>query len=146
MFGICFRMLGNRADAEDVLQESFLSAFLKINQLKVDKNFGSWLRQIVIRKCIAFCKRKIPWVELSSESITSSEETDDTWIFEIKLENVLIEIESLPSGCRQVFVLYAMEQLTHKEIALLLGIAESTSKNQYKRAKNLLRIKLKKEI
>jgi RNA polymerase sigma-70 factor (ECF subfamily) len=71
MYNICLRMLVVKEDAEDILQESFISAFSKIDQFSEQVEFGAWLRSIVIRKCIdALRKKKILTLDIDTETIT----------------------------------------------------------------------------
>lgn len=141
MFSICKRFIENNADAEEVLQDSFVKAFTKIRKLKDDSKFGSWLKRITINECINFINRKKIAFEEFYENIQPENETADK---ESKLdtETVREEIKKLPEGCKIIFNLYLIEDLKHKEIAKMLKISESTSKSQYQRAKQLLKSRL----
>ena len=146
MFNICIRMTGNQAEAEDLLQEAFLLAFKKIQQLKNPEQFGGWLRRIVVNECIRHSRKALKtteWQEQYSESI-ADEETD--WWTGIDLEMVHQEIKNLPAGCRQVFVLYVLEEYTHKEVAVSMGISEGTSKSQYQRARKILKQRIMQKL
>jgi RNA polymerase sigma-70 factor (ECF subfamily) len=142
MFNICFRMLGNRENAEDILQESFIIAFNKLHQLKDEMSFGGWLKRIVISECIRFNKKGFKWNELSEQYEEKPDDNDATWMQELSFEKINTEIKQLPDGCRQVFNLYVVEDYSHKEIAEILKISESTSKSQYHRARQLLKERL----
>ncbi len=147
MFNICVRMIGNRVDAEDVLQESFIIAFKNLNQLKDAVQFGGWLRRIVVNECIRYSKKQFyfnEWNDSEHEMVIA--ETGEDWFKQIDMSLVHKHIKSLPDGCRQVFNLYVIENFGHKEIANSLGISESTSKSQYHRARQLLKERLTKEI
>ena len=139
MYNICIRMTGNAGDAEDLLQEAFIEAFRKLGQLKQPGAFGGWLRRITINKCIRFSKSHIRWGSLDAEGAVLVAEEETAWWLNTPFELVQEEIKGLPGGCREVFVLFALEDLGHKEIANELGISESTSKSQYQRARKLLR-------
>ena len=139
MFNICIRMTGNRSDAEDLLQDAFINAFESIGQLKEPAAFGGWLRRIVVNKCIRFSKNSVQWKQLEEDHNELAEETPEQWWMTIKSELIHEEIKNLPNGCRQVFVLYVLEDFGHKDIAENLGISESTSKSQYQRARLLLK-------
>lgn len=129
-------------DAEDILQETFVQAFKSISGLKEHAAISSWLRRIAINKSLEFVrKRKLKFGELTSE-VQITEENDD--YSAISMENIHQEIKALPQGCRIVFTLYLLEDYSHKKIAKSLNISESTSKTQYKRAKQLLKESLKK--
>ena len=146
MYNIAIRFLNNKMDAEDILQESFVTAFKNLNELANDKAFGSWLKRIVINNCISHIrKNRIGFEDIDNyDSIASfgDEEPD------ISIDPALVHyaIKELPAGGRAVLVLHALEGYKHREISEMLGISESTSKSQYKRALDLLYIQLKQKI
>jgi len=141
MFQISLRMLNNRADAEDILQESFVKAFKKLNQFKYESSFGAWLKRIVINNCINYLKkRKLKWVEIKDAAIDLKAETTENQLNQLpKIEQVKEKIKQLPDGFRIVLTLYLLEGYDHVEISQILNISESTSKTQYHRAKNKLK-------
>lgn len=141
MFNIALRMTGQREEAEDIVQESFQKAFGNLKSLKDKKMFGAWLRKIVVNASILRTKNKILYQDLTLHSDQSKE--NDDWFTEIDFERLHYAIKELPEGCRQIFVLYVSEDYSHKEIAALLSISESTSKSQYQRAKTLLKKQLR---
>lgn len=141
MFQISLRMLNNRADAEDILQESFVKAFKNLKQFKYESSFGAWLKKIVINNCINHLKkRKLNWIAIEDAQFDVSEETAENNQYQLpKIEQVKETIKQLPDGFRVVLTLYLFEGYDHKEISQILNISESTSKTQYYRAKNKLR-------
>ena len=142
MFQICIRMTGNREQAEDLLQDAFIQAFKKLDQLKEPLQFGGWLRRIVVNECIRHSKKQIrldPWEDHLEER---ADEEGMAWWKTVSLDQLHLQIKALPDGCREIFNLYAIEDLSHKAIAEQLGISESTSKSQYHRAKQLLRTRI----
>ncbi len=145
MYNICLRMTGNKHDAEDILQEAFYLAFVNFNKLKKIESFGAWLKKIVVNKCISFLRKQIHFVEIESTNQELSE-NDEDWMQELSMAEINHEIQQLPDGCRIVFNLFLLENYSHKQIAELLGISESTSKSQYHRAKSILRTQLKKKL
>ncbi|MBR2649344.1 MAG: sigma-70 family RNA polymerase sigma factor [Sediminibacterium sp.] len=146
MFNICSRMTGNRADAEDLLQESFLIAFINLGQLKDPNQFGGWLKRIVVNECIRFSKKNFYWDDWDESNKDTLVTEDIEWWKTVDFKVIHQEIKSLPDGCRQVFNLYVLEDYPHKEIADKLGISESTSKSQYHRAKQLLKERITKQL
>lgn len=146
MFNICIRITGRQSDAEDVLQEAFITCFKNLWQLKDPDSFGGWLRRIVVNECIRHTKNNFSWTEWANEQVENLTDGPEEWWETISLESLHREIKLLPEGCRQVFVLYAMEDYAHREIASDLGISESTSKSQYHRARQLLRQRITKLI
>lgn len=142
MFNICTRMMGNTADAEDVLQDAFVIAFKSLNQLKDTVQFAGWLKRIVINECIRQGKKRNSWTEWEEENHDTPEEEETSWWNEVTMAEIHAQIKALPDGCRQIFTLYAVENFSHKDIAATMGVSEGTSKSQYHRAKQLLRERL----
>lgn len=138
MYSICVRMTGNATDAEDVLQDAFVQGFQQLGHLKNPALFGGWLKRIVINQCIRYSRKTLQTLQWDSNY---EEIADDVleWWQHISPEAINNAIKDLPEGCRQVFILYAMEDFGHKEIAANLQISEGTSKSQYFRAKQLLK-------
>ena len=143
MYNTCYRMVNNQVEAEDIMQESFLAAFLKINTYRGELSFGSWLKKIVINKTIDVLRsRKIKFEELN-EKIAGPWDSDETeW--NITEENAAMvakireAVKLLPEGFRVVLSLALFEGFDHEEIAMILKISESTSRSQLARAKKKL--------
>jgi len=76
MYNVCIRMCGNEADAHDVLQDGFITAFRKIYQLKDPHTFGGWLKRIIINQCIAQAKKRFVYTQLEAPVIDLAHETD----------------------------------------------------------------------
>ncbi len=146
MFNICIRMTGNRNDAEDILQDAFIQAFMKLHQLKDAQLFGGWLKKIVVNECIRHSKKSFNWETWEDERNNQYVNDETEWWKTINFNIIHQEIKSLPDGCRQVFNLFVVEDFSHKEIAEQLNISESTSKSQYHRARQLLKERITKQI
>lgn len=142
MYSICLRMLRNKPDADDVLQNSFVIAFEKLSALRNKSSVFLWIREIVIHECIKHSKKKLKWTEIADENIPDTVDEDEAFDH-IPVSLIEQETKNLADGYRQIFNLYAFENYSHKEIAQLLNISESTSKTQYHRAKAILRKQLK---
>jgi RNA polymerase sigma-70 factor (ECF subfamily) len=144
------RMMNGREEAEDLLQDAFVAAFKNIHYYREESTFGSWLKRIVINKCInAINKKSVALTELNEE-ITKEEELEDegsdNLIYEeLSVDGIKHAIAKLSDGYRTVLTLYLLEGYDHLEIAEILGISESTSKTQYLRAKKRLREILKEQ-
>ncbi|WP_400193520.1 RNA polymerase sigma factor [Hymenobacter sp. B81] len=143
MFNASLRITGDYAEAEDVLQESFLSAFRELHTYKGDSSFGSWLKRIVINKSINCLRnRRLQLVPLAEqhdgagadEPVTPGEADDVQWRADVLRRC----IQDLPDGYRVVLTLYLLEGYDHGEIATIMNITESTSKSQYSRARKKL--------
>jgi RNA polymerase sigma factor (sigma-70 family) len=141
MYNICVRMMGNMDDAADMLQEGFVTAFTKLEQLKEKEKFGGWLKIIVINTCSKTIRNNSKWQFVKDvENVEYyDDEAEAYWWQQLQPEQIALAIEQLPNGCREVFNLYAVEDYKHREIADLLDISENTSKSQYQRAKLLLK-------
>jgi len=138
MFNICYRMMNNREEAEDMLQEAFTQAFVKLDSYRYESGFGAWLKRIVINTCInAKNKRKVELTLLDEMNRIDQPEQDDNNEEEILLTvaGITKAMEKLPEGGRIIFSLYLLEGYDHSEISQILNITESTSKSQYMRAK-----------
>jgi RNA polymerase sigma factor (sigma-70 family) len=146
MFNICYRMLNNLEEAEDMLQEAFCDAFIKLDSFRYESSFGAWLKKIMINKCInSISKRKVELVfpeNLGEAGLKEEEKVDDEDI-EMDIMKVRKAIEQLPDGYRIIFSLYALEGYDHTEISEIMNISESTSKTQYLRAKQKIKEILK---
>ena len=145
MFNICVRMLNNKEEAEDLLQDSFCDAFMKLDTFRYESSFGAWLKRIVINKCInSISKKKVDLVypDHKVEPETTEEEVDYGNI-EFDVGRIHNAVEQLPDGYRVIFSLYALEGYDHKEISQIMSISESTSKSQYLRAKQKIKDILK---
>lgn len=139
MFNVSMRITNDYAEAEDVLQEAFISAFKNLNSFKGEASFGSWLKKIVVNAAInAIRKRKAELVPLEERVIgdIADEIYEDNTDWQI--EKIRRAIQKLPDGYRVVLSLYLLEGFDHAEIGEILGISESTSKSQYSRAKKKL--------
>ena len=145
MYNTAYRILNHRAEAEDVLQDSFLEVFTKLNEYRGESTFGAWLKRIIINRSISeLRKRKLVFVENIDTDLLYEEDID----FDIEDDNQSLvnkiknEINNLPDGYRVVLSLYLLDGYDHVEIAEILNISESTSKSQYARAKEKLRKQL----
>ena len=147
MFNTALRIIGDHDEAEDVLQEAFVSAFQKLDSYRADASFGAWLKRIVINKAlnqVQKIKKDLMLAENVKEDATEfeTEITEPTY----SVEQVKKAMKGLPSGFRTVLSLYLFEGYDHKEISEILGISESTSKSQYKRAKDKLKTTIMEEV
>ena len=135
MFNVCYRMMNNREDAEDMLQEAFIQAFQKLDTFRHESGFGTWLKTITIHTCInALNKRKLKmhYFDEMNRFETAEEEPEEALY---TTGNIIEAMNQLPEGGRIVFSLYLLEGYDHGEIAQILNISESTSKTQFMRAK-----------
>ena len=146
LLGICLRYAADKAEAEDILQESFLKIFFNIKDFSGTGSFIGWLRKVTVNTAITHYHKNLKYryhVDIEEyvsveTGVTSFEEDFFT------SEELYRVLNELPSGYRMVFNLYAIEGYKHKEIAEIMGIDTNTSKSQYSRAKAVIRDKLEK--
>jgi RNA polymerase sigma factor (sigma-70 family) len=139
MYNLCFRMMNNREEAEDQLQESFTEAFLRLDSFRFESAFGAWMKRITVNKCInALKKRKADLVPVINLPEKPAEE-EDTDVIGLTVEHVRQALEKLPEGYRVIFSLYLLEGYDHVEISQIMGISEETSKSQYSRARQRMK-------
>lgn len=140
MYNVGYRITGRAEDAEDALQEGFISAFRNLASYRGDAPFGAWLKRIVVNKAINILKKRKLESIPDDERWDVAEETAETdYREDLNIERVRMAIEQLPDGYRAVLSLYLLEGYDHEEIGEILGISESTSKSQLNRAKTKLR-------
>jgi RNA polymerase sigma-70 factor (ECF subfamily) len=140
MYNVGFRITGNADDADDVLQEAFISAFKNLAHYRGDASFGAWLKRIVVNKAInALQKRKHETLPDDDRWDLPEPEAAGEYREELTIDRVKHAIAQLPDGYRTVLSLYLIEGYDHQEIAEIMAISESTSKSQLNRAKNKLR-------
>ncbi|RFN59809.1 RNA polymerase sigma factor [Marixanthomonas ophiurae] len=138
LYFLSLKYCRNEADAEDNTQDAFITIFEKIKSYKGKGSFEGWMKRITIYKAIAKYKiKKTTAVDYKNALL------EDTTIEENKmnfpLETLLNMVQKLPDQYRLVFNLYQLDGFSHKEVANLLAISESTSKSNYHRAKQLLK-------
>ncbi|HBG56605.1 RNA polymerase sigma factor [Proteiniphilum sp. UBA1028] len=139
---VCARYISNREDIKDVLQESFLKIFKAIQTFEY-KGAGSlraWSARIVVNEALKHIRAagKMQFTSLPEWDLPNPEEDREPDFEDIPASAILEMIRTLPPGYRTVFNLYVLEQKSHKEIASILNIAESSSASQLHRAKGIL--------
>lgn len=144
MFSVCIRYVGDREQAEDILQEGFVTLFTHLADYKGEGAFEGWARKIFVTTALMELRRK--------DALKMSEDLDAvrgmkteavTQIQSIGYKDLMKVITQLPPGFRAVFNMYAIEGYSHKEIGEILGISETTSRTQLSRARTWLQNKLK---
>jgi RNA polymerase sigma factor (sigma-70 family) len=149
MYNTSLRIVSDTMEAEDIMQESFLSAFEKIETYSGTVSFGAWLKKIVINRSLdALNKRKAVFEDIEFHTGIRDESNEDAERYEeldLKVEEVKEAIERLPDGYRVILSLYLLEGYDHDEIADILAINSSTSRSQLSRAKQKLIGELKRK-
>ena len=144
LFSLTCRMLGNTADAEDLLQDVFLTAHRKLDSFRGNAALGTWLYRLATNLCLDHLRSRAT----RSSQLTDSLD-DEPWIPDASSRGLAEQTVSrmdleravalLPEGCRAAFVLHDVEGLEHSEVGEVLGIAEGTSKSQVHKARLRLR-------
>ncbi len=146
MLGVLMRYAGSRAEAEDILQEGFVKAFMNMKQYAGTGSFSGWLKSIMINTAIThfhrnkYLREQDPIDNVGEGNLKDHGEVSG--LERLKEDDLLKVITGLPPGFRVVFNLYAIEGYKHHEIAEMLNIDEGTSKSQYSRARKLIRERL----
>lgn len=139
MLAVCYRFAHNREDAEDMLQEGFIKVFTQIHSFENRGSFEGWIRRIIVHTCINILKKNKKFNEsVDLIHATRLQVREDSVPAVIQAKQVVECIRMLPIGYRTVLNLYAVEGYSHREIAHMLDIEESTSRSQYTRAKVML--------
>jgi RNA polymerase sigma-70 factor (ECF subfamily) len=144
LYSVACRMLGNQTDAEDLLQDIFLTAHRKLDSFRGDSALGTWLYRLATNLCLDHLRSRAARTNQLSDALDDDPAVPETvgrgladrTVAKMDLERALAQ---LPDGCRAAFVLHDVEGLEHREVAQALGIAEGTSKSQVHKARLRLR-------
>ena len=142
MTGICQRIVGNRQVAEELAHDAFLLAFAKMDQLRNPQRFEAWLTSITTNVARRYMQRHHDPAMLSLSTLSEEElpqepiPTDDKPL--PTMAELMAAVDALPKGYGQVFKLAVIQEMSHKEIAEILGIAAHSSSSQLSRAKKML--------
>jgi RNA polymerase sigma-70 factor (ECF subfamily) len=155
LYNVACRMLGNAADAEDLVQEAFLQAHRKLETFRGDSALGTWLYRLLVNLCLDYVRSRAGRAAQATASLDEAEAAParghrlehrlpstrpDPVVERIDLAQA---IARLPEGSRAAFVLHEVEGLEHRDVAEILGISEGTSKSQLHKARLRLREMLK---
>lgn len=144
VYAIALRMTGNEADAEDLTQDSFVSVLRWIGSFRGDASFTSWLYRLVVNQVnMHFRRRKArPEYQTSDGELPEREPVNTPRAnSEQVIDRIILEeaVQRIPKGSRAAFILHDVEGYEHKNVGLLMGWAEGTSKSQLHRARAGLR-------
>jgi RNA polymerase sigma-70 factor (ECF subfamily) len=147
LFSLACRMIGNATDAEDLLQEIFLSAHRKLDGFRGESALGTWLYRLATNHCLDYLRSRAARTNQITDALDDEEGLFETGrrglaeqtVMKMDLERAMAR---LPDGCRAAFVLHDVQGLEHREVADVLGIAEGTSKSQVHKARLRLRAML----
>ncbi len=144
LFSVACRMLGNQTDAEDLLQEIFLTAHRKLDGFRGESALGTWLYRLATNHCLDYLRSRTARTNQLNDPLddepghfqAGKSGLAEQTVAKMDLERALAR---LPEGCRAAFVLHDVQGLEHREVAQALGIAEGTSKSQVHKARQRLR-------
>jgi RNA polymerase sigma-70 factor (ECF subfamily) len=146
MMALCMRYANGYDEAQDLFQEGFVKVFRKLDMFDGRGPLGAWIRRTIANNCLDFIrKNKRDQQQIydyqqdflhEQDEFDTAFDPDEDPISQAQLMNL---VQKMPMGYRTVFNMYAVEEYSHKEIAEHLGITESTSKTQYRKAKAFMR-------
>ncbi len=144
VLGICYNIVGNRAVAEELSHDAFVLAFSKLDHLRNPERFDAWLSSIAANVALRYKQRHHTLVTVPADDIP-----DETWIAEEPtdmptMDEIIAAVNALPNGYGKVFKMAVMQDMSHKEIGEILGIAAHSSSSQLARAKKMLQHSLAK--
>lgn len=145
VYGLCLRLVGDKASAEDFTQETFINAWRALPRFEARSSFKTWLHRIAVNVVMHKRRRR----SSREETVEDAEPyLEGSWQFETPVEMSEIEaaIAKLPEGARDALVLFGIYGYSHEEVAEMLGIAEGTCRAQLHRARKLMRDRLQVEI
>ena len=143
LFAVCKRYVKDPDEAADVLQDSFVKVFRHMDQFRFECPLDAWLKRIAINTALKHLRKNKPFEHMTDVADVANFLPQNADVLPtLNYQYLLQLVQQLPTGCRTVFNLYALEGYTHLEIAALLGISEGTSKSQFFRARGLLQQKL----
>lgn len=143
MLGVCLRYMKNQESAEDILQEGFIKVFTKLEYYTGKGSLEGWIRRIIVNTALDQIRKDVKFQDNVAVDDVGFRIEQSTFTGDSLLEEDLMKlINSMPTGYRVVFNMFAIEGYSHKEIAEELSISENTSKSQYSRARAFLQTKL----
>ncbi len=145
MYGVLLKYSRSKEEAEDNLQDGFITIFHKIGQFSHKGSFEGWMKRIMINTALQKYREKNVLNLLREDEISDVVDVDEE-AENFSLDYLLEKIQSLPNQYRLVFNLYVMDGYSHKEVAEMLGISEGTSKSNLSRARNLLRKRIEEDL
>lgn len=138
MYAICLRYASCREEAEDIVQEGFIKVFRNLRQFSGQGSFEGWMRRIFINTAIGHLRKRMFMEPIDSLDNDTPRITGTSGYDRLAYADLVKMIGRLSEGYRTIFNLYVIEGFSHKEIAGILNITESTSKSQLSRARIIL--------
>ncbi|WP_282786313.1 RNA polymerase sigma factor [Flavobacterium croceum] len=142
LFSVCLKYAHDYNEAQDYLQESFITIFQKIDQFEFKGSFDGWAKKIVVNHILQQFRKNNKWVLIDENLVEEYEEIELEIEENISMDFLMKIIQELPERYRMVFNLYVFENYSHNEIASALGITSGTSKSNLARARMILKEKI----
>ncbi|MGV6828369.1 MAG: RNA polymerase sigma factor [Flavobacteriales bacterium] len=142
LFGICLKYSPNYQEAEDNLQDAFITIFKKIEQYKSKGSFEGWIKRITVNTVLQKYRKQKVFKLTNEEQIEDKVEEVPVETSKIQLNDLLLMVQQLPNQYRLVFTLYVLDDYSHKEISEMLDISVGTSKSNLSRARQILKTKV----
>lgn len=143
LFGICLTYSHDRSEAEDTLHDGFMKIFANIKQYKGEGPFEGWMRRIIVNTALEKYRRTHKLQAITEQIRNTSAVSIEHIIEDISATEIMEAVQALSPQYRIVFLLYAVEGYSHKEISSMLEISEGTSKSNLSRARAILQERLK---
>ncbi len=136
VYRVALRMVGSRADAEDVAQETFVQAWRSLGRFRGESAFSTWLYRIATNRALDMLARRPPEArELDAETIMGGKDPSVVLVERERLRAVTAALLKLPARSRALLVLHELEGLSYDEVAEVLDIPRSTVKGRTHRAR-----------
>jgi len=141
LFSVCLKYSPNYHEAEDSLQDAFITIFSRIEQFKGKGSFEGWMKRVTVNTVLQkYRKQKV-------FNLTNEEQLEEEVVVEVEdkavpLDYLLKIVQELPDRYRLVFTMYVLDDYSHKEISELVGISVGTSKSNLARARGILKTKV----
>ena len=144
VLGICYNIVGNRSVAEELAHDAFVLAFSKLDHLRNPNRFDAWLSSIAANVALRYKQRHRAMITVPVENTPDEALVEDDAEELPSMNEIMAAINALPNGYGKVFKMAVMQDMSHKEIGEILGIAAHSSSSQLARAKKLLQHSLAK--
>jgi RNA polymerase sigma-70 factor (ECF subfamily) len=141
LFSVCLKYSPNYHEAEDNLQDAFITIFNRIEQFKGKGSFEGWMKRVTVNTVLQKYRKQRVF------NLTNEEQLEEEAVIEIEdnavpLDFLLKIVQELPDRYRLVFTMYVLDDYAHKEISDKVGISVGTSKSNLARARGILKIKV----
>jgi RNA polymerase sigma-70 factor (ECF subfamily) len=151
MYNVSLRIVKDGAEAEDIMQESFITAFSKLDSFKGDATFGAWLKRIVINNSLTQYRKSSRYVMVSDEFLSEQDNTEEMNGYDedysgVQVKKLLSCMDELHDSYHRILNLHFIEGYDYEEICEIMDISYANCRTLISRAKESLRKKLTQEL